>query len=129
MAPARSNGGGMFGTMNSMSAPSVHVLFILVIVALFLMFSWYMTYESRFEGLMDQFNMVLILCPVMLLLIVHWLSVVEKPTLPFPRSEPNAIHRAGGSPWGVGLLVVLLMVMISYQSSFHDQWFPLWTKS
>lgn len=115
--------------MASLTPASFHVLFILVIVALFLMFSWYMTYESALEGFMDHFNMVLILCPVMLLLIVHWLSVVEKPALPFPRSEPNAIHRAGGSPWGVGLLVVLLMVMISYQSSFHDQWFPLWSRS
>nr|ABK21835.1 unknown [Picea sitchensis] len=114
--------------MSSMGQPSFHVLFILVIVALFLAFSWYMTYESTLEGMRDQLNMVLILCPVMLLLIVHWLSVVEKPTLPLPRSEPNAIHRAGGSPWGVGLLVLVLMVMISYQSSFHDSWFPMFTR-
>lgn len=114
--------------MASASPPALQVLLILVIVALFLMFSWYMTYESALEGLMDQLNVVLILCPVLLLLIVHWLSVVEKPTLPLPRSEPNAIHRAGGSPWGVGLLVLVLMVMISYQSSFHDQWFPLFAR-
>ncbi|EMS52592.1 hypothetical protein TRIUR3_24345 [Triticum urartu] len=39
--------------------------------------------------------------------------------------ERDSIHRAGGSPWGVGLLLVLLIVMVSYQSNFREKWFAL----
>jgi hypothetical protein len=46
--------------------------------------------------------------------------------MPFP--ERDSLHRAGGSPWGVALLLVFLLFMISYQSSFHERWFPLYTK-
>ncbi|GLJ12449.1 hypothetical protein SUGI_0191000 [Cryptomeria japonica] len=118
MAPVRSS---------SVSSPPYQLLFILVIVVLFLTGSWYMSYESVFEEVMEQVKLVLMLSPLLLLIMVHWLSVVEKPYIPLPPSEPNAIHRAGSSPWGMGLLVLLLLLMISYQSTFHEYWFPLWS--
>jgi hypothetical protein len=45
--------------------------------------------------------------------------------LAVPMPERDSIHRAGGSPWGVGLLLLLLLVMVSYQSNFREKWFPL----
>uniref|UniRef100_A0A0A9HFQ6 Uncharacterized protein n=1 Tax=Arundo donax TaxID=35708 RepID=A0A0A9HFQ6_ARUDO len=70
--------------------------------------------------------------PFALLLVVRLLSAVggeghrrvdELLALPMP--ERDSIHRAGGSPWGVGLLLLLLLVMVSYQSNFREKWFPL----
>ncbi|KAJ6430723.1 hypothetical protein OIU84_018268 [Salix udensis] len=34
---------------------------------------------------------------------------------PIPGSEPGAIHRAGGSPWGVAFVLLLLVFLISHQ--------------
>ncbi|KAK3028652.1 hypothetical protein RJ639_037832 [Escallonia herrerae] len=41
--------------------------------------------------------------------------------LPRPRQE--ARYRTGASPWGVAVLVVVLLVLVSYQSSVHSKWF------
>ncbi|EEF28769.1 conserved hypothetical protein [Ricinus communis] len=73
----------------------LHLFLFIVILILTLSFSWYINYESKFEELINQ--------------------------LP----ERDSLHRAGGSPWGVALLLVFLLFMISYQSSFHERWFPL----
>ena len=80
------------------------------------------------EESLDQLKMVLMIVPLILLLAVRWLSVGKPVDALLPRVEPDAIHRAGSSPFGVGMVVLLLLFMISYQSVFHDQWFPLWTR-
>eukprot|EP01018_Ginkgo_biloba_P016717 Gb_33579 [translate_table: standard] len=116
------------GAGSSFSPPPHHLLFILLIVLLFLFLSWYLAYESAMEDTMEQLKLFLMVSPLFLLLAVRWLSGTGRPAISLPGSGPNAIHRAGSSPWGVGLLVVLLLLMISYQSSFHDQWFPLWSR-
>lgn len=108
-------------------APPLHLCFFLLILFLFMGFSWYINYESVFESVVDQFKLVVMASPLVLLLVVHWLSSEEKTKVPFlvPLPEKEAFHRAGSSPWGVGFLLVFLMFMISYQSSFHERWFPL----
>ncbi|KMT14364.1 hypothetical protein BVRB_4g071440 [Beta vulgaris subsp. vulgaris] len=67
--------------------------------------------------------------PVLLLLAVHLLYKKEDRRFNFiPLPEQNSIHRAGGSPWGVGLLLVFLMFMISYHTSIRESWWPLLSK-
>ncbi|CAD5177085.1 uncharacterized protein LOC135666459 [Musa acuminata AAA Group] len=105
----------------------LHLCLFLLTLFIFVGLSWYMAYESVFESLLDQLKLLLMASPLLLLLVVHWLSNDERRRVPFfiPLPERESFHRAGGSPWGVGLLVVLLMFMISYQSYFHERWFPL----
>ncbi|XP_072953298.1 uncharacterized protein [Typha angustifolia] len=105
----------------------LHLCFFLLTLFLFIGLSWYMSYESAFESLVDQIRLFFMVSPLLLLLVVHWLSSGERRQVPFfiPLPERDSFHRAGGSPWGVGLVLVLLMFMISYQSYFHDRWFPL----
>ncbi|KAG9459851.1 hypothetical protein H6P81_004359 [Aristolochia fimbriata] len=110
------------------SAPlPLHLCFLLLILFLFMGLSWYLNYESVMEDLMDQMKLVFMLCPLLLLLAVHWLSTDESRRVPFlvPLPEKESFHRAGSSPWGVGALLLLLLLMISYQSYFHERWFPL----
>ncbi|CAN6477198.1 unnamed protein product [Victoria cruziana] len=75
--------------------------------------------------------MVLMVSPLVLLLVVQWLSGSERRWLPylFPLLERDSIHWAGSSPWGVVVLLVVLMFMISYQSYFHGHWFPLLSRA
>lgn len=105
----------------------VHLCFFLVILFMFISFSWYMNYESIFEGFFDQIKLALILSPLLLLLVVHLLSNFDTIRSPFfvPLPEKDSLHRAGGTPWGVGFLLVLLLFLLSYQSDFRERWFPL----
>ncbi|WOL00467.1 hypothetical protein Cni_G09180 [Canna indica] len=113
------------------SAPPLplHLCFFLFTLFVFIGISWYMTYESVFESLFEQLKLLFMVSPLVLLLVVHWLSNDEgrRRGVPFfiPLPERDSFHRAGGSPWGVALVLVLLMFMISYQSYFHERWFPL----
>jgi hypothetical protein len=98
----------------------IHLFFFISILFSILCLSWYINYEDKFEDLINQVKLFLMLSPVVLLLLVHCLSSCFPVFLPFP--ERDSLHRAGGSPWGVALLLVFLIFMISYQSSFHELW-------
>ncbi|KDP44329.1 hypothetical protein JCGZ_19196 [Jatropha curcas] len=103
----------------------LHLFLFILIVSFTFGLSWYINYESKFEDIANQVKLFLMLSPLLLLLIVHCLS---SGVLIIPWPERDSLHRAGGSPWGVALLLVFLLYMISFQSSFHQRWFPLATK-
>ncbi|KAL2507921.1 hypothetical protein Fot_31568 [Forsythia ovata] len=105
----------------------IHFFFFLAVLFLFLILTWYINYEFMFEDLMDQLKLSLMVFPVLLLLILHWLSVHDPRRVPFALSLPekDSLHRAGGSPWGVAILLLFLMFMISHHASLHERWFPL----
>ncbi|XP_008461231.1 uncharacterized protein LOC103499879 [Cucumis melo] len=117
----------MANTGHSQPTFPLHLCFFFLILLMFLSFSWYSNYESAVEDVFDQLKLLLIVSPLLLLLLVHWLSNTKNGHLPslIPLPEKNSLHRAGGTPWGVGFLLVLLLFMISYQSYFQERWFPL----
>jgi hypothetical protein len=105
----------------------LHLCFFFLILLMFLGLSWYINYEPVLESLFDQVKMVLVVSPLLLLLVVHFLSNDERRRFSdlVPLPERDSLHRAGGTPWGVGFLLVLLLFMISYHSYFQERWFPL----
>ncbi|XVE60093.1 hypothetical protein DITRI_Ditri05aG0099300 [Diplodiscus trichospermus] len=115
-----------YSFLDYLSPPPLHLCFFVFVLFFVLGFSWYINYESKFEDFINQLKFFLMVTPVILLLLVHCLSG----SVPFlnPLLERDSLHRAGGSPWGVALVLVFLLYMISYQSSFHERWFPLGTK-
>ncbi|KAF8403937.1 hypothetical protein HHK36_012044 [Tetracentron sinense] len=119
--------GGYYSSYSQTPPLPLHLCFFFVILFFFMGLAWYINYESMFESLIDQFKLVLMVSPLLLLLVVHWLSSAERQRVPFiiQLPEKDSLHRAGGSPWGVGFLLVFLLFMISYQSYFHERWFPL----
>ncbi|KAL9233612.1 hypothetical protein vseg_008584 [Gypsophila vaccaria] len=111
------------------SAPPVQLCVFLMVLLIFLGFTWFVNYESMWEDLMDQLKLCLMVFPVLLLLALHWLSSGDDQRRLFiPMPEQDTIHRAGGSPWGVALLLVFLMFMISYHTSIRESWWPLLSK-
>eukprot|EP00249_Psilotum_nudum_P009178 c21759_g3_i1 orf=539-889(+) len=86
---------------------------------------WYLSFEPMMEDFDQQLRIALMLLPLGLLLAVKWLSSPEGPRFRLPKAEPDSIHRAGGSPWGIAMLLVVVLVMISYQSSLLESWNPL----
>ncbi|XP_057955636.1 uncharacterized protein LOC131149308 [Malania oleifera] len=112
-------------------AVPLHLWFFLCTLFFFLGFSWYAAYESMLDSCFDQLKLLLMLSPLLLLLGVHLLSAGDprrRRQIPFmiPVQERDSLHGGGGgSPWGIGLLLVVLLFMVSYQSYFHERWFPL----
>lgn len=112
---------------SSHSQPTLplHLCFFLLILFSFVSFTWYINYENIFEPLFDQIKLVLMVSPLLLLLAMHLLSSLDRSLIYLPFPEQDSLHRAGGTPWGVGLLLVILLFMVSYQSGLRERWFPL----
>ncbi|KAM7472427.1 hypothetical protein LguiA_010610 [Lonicera macranthoides] len=103
--------------------------FFLLTLFMFICFIWYINYESIFEGLFDHLKFLLILSPLALLLVVHLLNTFDdtdggRSLFFFSMPEKDSFNRAGGTPWGVGFILVLLLFLVSYQSNFRERWFP-----
>lgn len=114
----------------SQSPMPLHLFFFLMVLLMFVGFTWYINYEPVLESMFDQVKLVFMVSPLLLLLVVHWLSNYTDPrggllSSFIPSPEKDSLHRAGGTPWGVGFLLVLLFFMISYHSYFQERWFPL----
>ncbi|KAG5253624.1 hypothetical protein OIU77_017161 [Salix suchowensis] len=128
-------GSSYSSSYNSDQPPSpVHLYFFLLIFLMFIGLTWYINYEPVLESLFDQGKLILMASPLLLLLLVHLFSNDGHQYgsrlsyyLPFP--EKDSLHRAGGTPWGVGFLLVFLFFLISYHSSFQERWFPLLSRS
>ncbi|EEF50238.1 conserved hypothetical protein [Ricinus communis] len=105
----------------------IHLCFFLMILLLLLTLSWYTNYEPVLESMFDQVKLVLMVSPLLLLMAVRWLPNDRNGGIAYfiPLPEQGSLHKAGGTPWGVGFLLVFLFFMISYQSSFQERWFPL----
>ncbi|WCJ39555.1 hypothetical protein M5689_020536 [Euphorbia peplus] len=106
------------------------VLLILGVTSVFLGISWLFSYEDMVEAAEEQTKWVLLVIPLVIILVVRWLSSMENPDMLFAKSpwewKRGTHHRAppeGSSPWGVAALIVLLLVLVQFQSSFLDSWF------
>ncbi|XP_021904732.1 uncharacterized protein LOC110819735 isoform X2 [Carica papaya] len=113
----------------SLSPLPYPVLLILAVTSIFLCTSWYFNYEEAVEAAEEQANWLLFATPVVIILIVRWLSSMENPVMFFNRSpwdrRRQTHHRPeeGSSPWAVAGFIVLLLILVQYQSVFLDSWF------
>jgi hypothetical protein len=103
------------------------LLLFLLILVLPIFLSWFSNCESIIERVLDHLRLTIMLLPLVLLIAVHVLSSYDPRGVPFSvfLSQRESIHRAGGSPWGLGVVLVIVLFMISHQSYFHESWFPL----
>jgi hypothetical protein len=104
------------------------VLLILAVISIFLGMSWYFSFEEAVESAEEQLSLVLLATPVVLVVVVRWLSSMENPgsffaTSPWDqRRRTHHLPSEGSSPWGVAALIVLLLVMVQFRSVFLDSW-------
>ncbi|CAI8617176.1 unnamed protein product [Vicia faba] len=113
-------------TLNPLPYP---VLLILAVIFIFLGSSWYFSYEEAVENAQEQLGWVLFATPVVLIFIVRLLSSMDDSEW-FPGSSIWGRRRTtyqspseGSSPWGVAALIVVLLLLVQFQSSFLDGWF------
>lgn len=117
-------------TLGSMSAPPLPLMAIFAIVIFLLSISQYSAYKEQMQSTMVGLKLVLLLVPVILIFVLSS-SLVAGGGLNFwsPRRDGRRerwdLGRGlSGFPWGVAVLVLVLLVLVSYQSSFHSKWFP-----
>ncbi|KAB5572874.1 hypothetical protein DKX38_000068 [Salix brachista] len=93
----------------------------LLMAATLLVFGFlgYVVYDAVMATASEILQRLLVISPLILIIAVHLLSAGSQFSIPIPGSEPGAIHRAGGSPWGVASVLLLLVFLISYQPSLH----------
>lgn len=114
-------------TLASISPPPLHLLIIFGIVIFLLWFSQSADYKAQLKSTAINFQLFLFLLPILLILFMASYSTSWRFNFPLWRQEHDPKQRAGASPLGVAILVVVLLVLLSYQSSFHSKWFgPLW---
>ncbi|KAL6867494.1 hypothetical protein ACP4OV_015518 [Aristida adscensionis] len=113
-------------------APSP-VILILTVVALLLGVSWFFSYEDFIEEASEQLSWALLAVPIALVLLIRWVSSVEtfEGYFGFYPSERrwranryDAAPAEGSSPWGVAMIVLLLLVLATFHSTFQDMWRP-----
>lgn len=109
------------------------VILILGMVTLLLGVSWFFSYEDFIEEATEQLSWLLLAVPVLLVLLIRWISSVESFEGYFGFYPSERRWRAnrydagpgeGSSPWGVAMVVVLLLVLASFHSTFRDMWKP-----
>ncbi|CDO96951.1 unnamed protein product [Coffea canephora] len=105
-------------TMASLSLPPLPLLAIFAIVICLLSLP-----QSTSAATIDL-KLLLFSVPILLILLIRpsfsggWFNFGT------PKPGPgSSAHQSGGFPWGVALLVVILVVLVSYQSSFQSMWF------
>ncbi|KAL4576864.1 hypothetical protein LXL04_012964 [Taraxacum kok-saghyz] len=79
----------------------------------------YFVYDAVMSTAAEMLQSLLMISPLILVIVVHWLSAPNRFSISMPGSEPDAIHRAGGSPWGITLVLALLFFLISHQPSLR----------
>ena len=111
-------------TVASISAPSFHLLAIFSIVMVLLWLSQSTGYKAELQQTRVNFQLFLFLLPILLICFMASYSSSWLFNFQLRRPRPEApMQPAGSSPWGVAIFVVLLLVLLSYQSSFHSKWF------
>ncbi|KAL6494785.1 hypothetical protein OROGR_031585 [Orobanche gracilis] len=117
-------------SLNPMPYP---VLIILAVISIFLGLKWYVSYESAVEAAEESMGWLLIAAPLVLIFAVRLLATSDNPGLWF-HGEPSPLGgrwrnnylwetAGGGSPWVVAALILMLLVLVQYQSAFLESWF------
>ncbi|KZV56256.1 hypothetical protein F511_24677 [Dorcoceras hygrometricum] len=116
-------------TLACISAPPLPLLAVLAIVIFLLSLSQYSTYKEHVQNSVTSFKLLLFLVPVILIVFMRS-RLLSGGGFDLSKSRPGREVRRefargmAGFPWGIAVLVVVLLVLVSYQSSFESKWFP-----
>ncbi|URE05835.1 hypothetical protein MUK42_02066 [Musa troglodytarum] len=113
-------------TLSSISFPPPQLIAVFAIVVLFLSMSWYVDYRTQVRRAEAGFRLLLFFLPVALFFVARYIFLDGRFVFQLPWPGQEQMRRAQSSPWGVAVLVGLLLVMASYQPSFHSQWLRPW---
>ncbi|KAJ6953484.1 hypothetical protein NC652_005256 [Populus alba x Populus x berolinensis] len=113
-------------TLASMSLPPFPLVAILFIIILLLSVSSFMSYKNQMQHTLINLKLLLLFLPVLLIFLAMFASKVEIFMFPNTKAQyGSADNRSWNLPWGLAVLVVVLLVMVNYRSSFQSMWSPI----
>uniref|UniRef100_A0A7N0R9T8 Uncharacterized protein n=1 Tax=Kalanchoe fedtschenkoi TaxID=63787 RepID=A0A7N0R9T8_KALFE len=113
--------------LDSASAPPAPLVAVLCIVLLFLAMSNQMDYRAYVYRRKVRVNSFLLFAPMLVIVVSLLVAQVGSfMNSSRRRYDGDLVSRAGeGSPWLVAGVVILLLVMVSYQPTFQPRLFPV----
>ncbi|KAL2522251.1 hypothetical protein Fot_26263 [Forsythia ovata] len=111
-------------TLDSISPPPLPLLVFFGLLIMLMFLASYSNYKAQVEKSKMDLKLLLFLFPFLVILMLNfmvdnrWWYYAGIPT---PAYE--TVRQEGTTPWGLLLLVVFLLVMVQYQSSFKSSWF------
>ncbi|XVF73824.1 hypothetical protein PTKIN_Ptkin13bG0018900 [Pterospermum kingtungense] len=111
-------------TITSISAPPLPLLSIFGIICLLLLLSSYVNAKKEIHHTVLNLKLFLLFLPVVLIFAAQFVSKCERFVIPYARTKRELEYRTSNLPWGMVVLVAVLMLMVSYQSYFHAMWSP-----
>lgn len=112
-------------TLASISPPPLPLLAIFLIIFILLSASSYANYKNHMQQTMINFKLLLLFLPLLLILLAAFISKCESFMFPKTKAEYGSVDRNWNMPWGLAVLVVVLLVMVSYRSTFQSMWSPI----
>ncbi|KAG5613477.1 hypothetical protein H5410_024758 [Solanum commersonii] len=116
-------------TLESLSAPPLALIVLFGLVIFLMSMSTYSEYKATVEKSKASMKLMSFLLPFLIILLVYIMIDSNRWFYPYGGvTRPVVYHLAsqeGGSPWGIALLLVLLLVMVHYQDSFQSTWFRI----
>ncbi|KFK38733.1 hypothetical protein AALP_AA3G153300 [Arabis alpina] len=115
-------------TLLRSSPPPLELLTLLAVISLFLFLSSYPRYKYELEKTTTNLKLFLLFIPILFVFLLVSLQVAHRAL--FSSSYYVRTHQVGSLfgqgdfPWGVLLMLILLLVLVSKQSYFHSLWYP-----
>lgn len=116
--------GWIEGTLASFSIPPWPLLAIFSIIVVLLSISSYTSFKYQMQKTIIGFKLVLLFIPLLFIFIANFIMKYDKSLVISRKTKRMLVDHQGNPPWGVALLLVILLVLLSYQSYFHSLWWP-----
>ena len=111
-------------TITSISAPPLPLPSIFGTICLLLLVSSYVNCKKEIHHTVLNLKLFLLFLYVVLIFAAQFVSKCERFVIPYARTKRELQYRTWNLPWGMVVLVAVLLVMVSYQSYFHSMWSP-----
>lgn len=115
-------------TLDSISAPPWPLMVFVGIVMILMYFEIYLDFKERVERSKMGFKFGLMMLPVVGIVVVNMMLLLRRwwRNIVGVSRRPAVVEREEGSwPWGLMLVLGLLLVMVYYQKSFQSACFRL----
>ena len=112
--------------MAAITPPPRPLLAILGILVILLSVSSFSSHRSQVKTTRINFKLFFLLLPLVFVFVGNSIVRYGRLVIITPRTklEPVYVTDDTASPLGVAVLLVVLLVLISYQPYFHSKWFP-----
>lgn len=115
-------------TLLTSSPPPLGLLALLAIISLLIFFSSYPRYKYEVEKTAINLKLFMLFLPILFVFLLISLNFFSR--LLFNSSyhvranQAKSLFGEGNFPWGVSLMLILILLLVSKQSYFHSLWYP-----